>query len=636
MTRNLGIQLLLLYLPVAAVAAGFPPVPDTPFSQEYREEIAYPAEVNAGQVRAIAVDQYDNLWLASKGGVFQRASGAWRQMYKGSAYALAVHGDDVWVGAWQGLYRIHAGEAVRIAAVPPLPVVALWADGRGVVGASQTALHEWDGSQWRSSPWPGSKAIRSLARDAAGGLWIATGMGAYYRQAGELREIYKEADLLAGELRAVAIAPAGDVWFGSIGGLDVYRQGSRVEWHNTSNGMPNQDVRCLAVEPDGTVWAGTALGAVRRIAGLWSLRYSRRWLPSDDVRAIAVGRDKTVWVATAGGLSAIRRRQMTLAEKADHYLHICLARHVRAPYLVEQCDLKAPGDTEHFAPRDDDNDGGYTGMYLAMESYRYAVTKDPTALENARRAFRAMKFLQEVTGTSGFFARTVVPSHWTRMHDANQSFTAEQRADRLVQNPRDKPLENRWRRSADGKWLWKCDTSSDETSTHFFAYFVYYTVAADEIERGVIRDHVRRIVDHIIDGGFTFRDIDGKPTLWAVWSPEKLNDDPDWRAERWLNGLEILSYLRLAGYMTGDAKYHLAARSLIQKHHYDQYARQPLATEPSERTLLVGSRPFARQPAVQFPLGFLGEAARRPGSEPRPLPGRAARRAARLGPVDRG
>ena len=300
--------------------------------------------------------------------------------------------------------------------------------------------------------------------------------------------------------------------------------------------------------------------------------------------ALAVAPDRTVWVATTAGLSAIRRKQMTLAEKAAHHLQVCLTRHVRAPYLVEQCDLKAPGDTAHFSPRDDDNEGGYTGVYLAMESYRYAVTKSPQALENAHKAFRAMKFLQEVTGTDGFFARTVVPSNWTKVHDANETFTSEERADRMGENPRVKSIENRWRLSSDGKWLWKGDTSSDETSAHLFAYFTYYNLAADEAERQIIRTHVAKIVDHIIAGGYTFRDIDGKPTLWGVWSPEKLNNNPDWRAERWTNGLEILSYLRLAQYMTGDAKYRRAYLDLIETHHYDVYARRPLATEPSERT----------------------------------------------------
>ena len=583
--RVVETALSLLLSAVAAVsAANLTPTADTPFVQEYRDEVAYPKVEKSNQVRSITAGAGDTVWIATKVGVFEWKDGAWTQVLPGSAYALAVQGDDVWAGTWKGLYRIHAGHSQRVDAVAAEPIVALWADGLSVVAASQTAIYEWDGIRWRNSIWKGPKSVRSIARDANGGLWIATGMGAYYKQGDSIREIYKEQDLLAGELRSVTITPRGDVWLGSIGGLDVYRDGRRIEWLNTTNGMPNQDVRCLVSEPDGTVWAGTTLGAVRRVGAKWSLRYSRRWLPSDDVLAMAVAPDKSVWVATSAGLSAIRRRQMTLAEKASHYLEICRARHVRPPGLVEQCDLKAPGDTAHFTPRDDDNEGGYTGLYLAMESFRYAVTKDPQALQNAREAFKTMKFLQEITGTSGFFARTVVPSDWAKIHDGNESFSPEELADRRVQNPRDKPIENRWRTSADGKWLWKGDTSSDETTTHFYAYYVYYQLAADEAERAVIRDHVRRIADYMIEGGFTFRDIDGKPTLWGNWSPEKLNHDADWRAERWLNGLEILSYLRLAEVVTGDAKYHRAAVELVGTHHYDQYARHPLATEPSERT----------------------------------------------------
>ncbi|MCX6622583.1 MAG: regulator, partial [Acidobacteria bacterium] len=291
------------------------------------------------------------------------------------------------------------------------------------------------------------------------------------------------------------------------------------------------------------------------------------------------------WVATTDGLSVIQRKQMTLAEKADHYLRILLARHVRPPGLVDQCNLKKEGDTSEFLPRDDDNDGQYTNMYLAMESFRYAVTKSPDARANAAKAFRAMRFLQEVTGTSGFVARTVVPSDWKKVHDANEKVSAEDRVDRQVRNPRSKVVENRWRPSADGKWLWKGDTSSDEITGHFYGYLMYYMLAAEEgQERQAVRDLVRRVMDSLIDGGYTLRDIDGQPTLWGVWTPERLNNHPDWRAERWTNALELLSYLQTTYTITGDGKYRKLYLELIERHHFDRLARRPLATEPSEST----------------------------------------------------
>jgi hypothetical protein len=156
-----------------------------------------------------------------------------------------------------------------------------------------------------------------------------------------------------------------------------------------------------------------------------------------------------------------------------------------------------------------------------------------------------LRFLQTVTETDGFVARTVIPADWEHMHDANRTYTAQEVADSHVRNPREKIIE-RWRPSADGKWLWKGDTSSDEITGHMYGYLFYYDLVADEREKKEVSKHVCRIVDYIIAGGYVLRDIDGQHTKWAVWAPEFLNDDPDWRQERGINSVEILSYLKLA------------------------------------------------------------------------------------------
>ena len=159
-----------------------------------------------------------------------------------------------------------------------------------------------------------------------------------------------------------------------------------------------------------------------------------------------------------------------------------------------------------------------------------------------------------VTETPGFVARTVIPSDWDQMADRNRTYTPQQVAAEQLANPRFKRVENRWRKSGDGKWLWKGDTSSDEITGHYFAYALYYDLVADREERRRVAQLVRRITDFIIDGGYTLRDIDGKPTLWGVWSPERLLEDPDWQPERGCNSVEILSYLAVAHHITGDAK----------------------------------------------------------------------------------
>ena len=58
-------------------------------------------------------------------------------------------------------------------------------------------------------------------------------------------------------------------------------------------------------------------------------------------------------------------------------------------------------------PTISDNDGLWTGCYVAAESLRYAVTGEQEALEKARRGLNAMLLLTRVTGIPGFTARAV-------------------------------------------------------------------------------------------------------------------------------------------------------------------------------------------------------------------------------------
>jgi hypothetical protein len=95
-------------------------------------------------------------------------------------------------------------------------------------------------------------------------------------------------------------------------------------------------------------------------------------------------------------------------------------------------------------------------------------------------------------------------------------------------------------------------------------------VADTAEEKGRVREVVRDLTDHLIAHDFTLTDIDGKPTRWGDYSPKSLNLDPRWWAERGLNSLSILTYLSVAGHLTGDPKYARTSRELIEKHGYAQ------------------------------------------------------------------
>ena len=317
------------------------------------------------------------------------------------------------------------------------------------------------------------------------------------------------------------------------------------------------------------MWVGTDVGVVRyRKDGSHSLLLSRRWLMDDNVNDIAFDKNGNAWIATQGGVSAVKKKKMTLASKQDYFYDVLMRRHIREPWIAGHCRFPVAGDTTRWEPEDDDNDGEYTSNYLAMESFRYAVTKSEDAREKAKKAFRFFKQLQDVTESDGFFARTIVPSGWTSVHDVNRTYTDRQLAEALVQEPRFKPVTTRWHKSRDGKWMWKGDTSSDELCGHMFGYFFYYELAADEKEKESIRHQVSRIVDHLMAHDFCLTDKDGKPTRWGVWSPDKLNRDPEWSPDRSLNSMELLSFIKLAYHVTKDEKYQREYLRLINEERY--------------------------------------------------------------------
>ena len=586
---------------VSGVAVAVGPVADVPFEQEYREPfVALPPGVS--DVRAIAVDADRRVWVTGREGAFV-LDGTWSPALTGANVGPAtdvVVGADgtVWIAAWNGLYRVSGNTPAEKIDGMDSPIGVLGVTRGGVAAMGPEGLWIQSGNGWQHTRGDWADTPRAVVEADDGVLWVPTGHGLYQIALGDrgatvVGHKHDMDEIRCGDMRAGARGPDGRIWIGEFLAIEAFENGERVTTLTTAEGLPHADVRCVAVDPAGVVWVGTAAGVARYDGASWSLRHSLRWLPSDEVRDIAFDAAGGAYVLTPQGIGVIRRKRMTLEEKAAHFHDIVMARKIREPFLVEKSRLRTPGDVATSVTEDDDNDGSYTAMYMVMEGFRYRVTKDPEAKANANKAFAAIQFLQEVTGTPGFIARTVAPRSWkdnrasnpNRLHDENRTYTPQEIADGKIQDPRYKPVEVRWRESADGQWLWKGDTSSDEIVGHFFGFYYYdLLVAETPDEKAAVRDLARRICDHIIDGGYMLRDTDGEPTRWAIWAPEKLLGDPDWQAERPVNATEILSILNVTYHLTGDAKYRDAARELIGRYGYANFARAPKPQVPSERT----------------------------------------------------
>ena len=374
-------------------------------------------------------------------------------------------------------------------------------------------------------------------------------------------------------LVALAYDRSGRLWFGSSQGVGMRETDGRWRFIDAARGLPVLGITSMASAPDGSMWIATTRGAIRIAGDVIEYRQGRRWLPSDELRTVTVDEDGTAWFETAAGRAGITSRPTTLAAKARAYDEAIDRYHRRTPHgYVVEAHLTRPGDPTSATTTDNDNDGLWTGMYGAAQSFAYAATHSDEAYRRARRAFEALRFLVDVTRggpnspPDGFPARSILPTSGRdpNVHDSADNDRVKQQRDKYW-----KVMSPRWPRSADGQWYWKSDTSSDELDGHYFFYALYHDlVARDDAERAEVAGVVRRITDHLLAHDYALIDHDGTHTRWAVFGPDALNLSSRWGDERGLNSLSLLTYLRITHHVTGDDKYDAAARELVTRHGY--------------------------------------------------------------------
>ena len=314
---------------------------------------------------------------------------------------------------------------------------------------------------------------------------------------------------------------------------------------------PVDDVTVVRVESPSVTWVGTTRGAIRFSGGGRACEYfaGPRWLPDDRVEAVGF-EGRATWLQTPKGLSRIDYVSMTLADKSRAFVERVQSRHNRWG-LVAQSYLRVAGDLSTNRTESNDNDGLWTAMYVAAECFRYKVTGEGDARENARRGMNAILRLESISGVPGFPARSFI-----KVGEDLQ------------------PGEGEWHDAAEAGWRWKGDTSSDEIVGHYFVYPIYFDLVADDAEKPALRAAIGRITRRIVDNGYKLPDIDGKPTTWGWWDPESIWQNAD---ETGLRALLLLSHLRAALHLVDDpalvGKFRAAYDDLVATHRYHLLTR---------------------------------------------------------------
>lgn len=509
--------------------------------------------------------------------------------------SVGVHRGQVFAGTEKGLLKLTKGGFETVAAITQ-PVSRLLSAGGFLWAITGTGLQRWDGSEWKRIAGAevrdlcehrGELVAASLDR-----LWrlgkegleplgtnrsrfnidrvLSLNANLHIYGAGRVTQFrsgtfggtdaYDDYVDLAWDWGALpstrardAVADGGRLYIATDRGLGVLR-GMHLYAIRGAQGLCYEDTTCLSPGFANDLWIGTSRGAIRMVDGAFHYFAGLRWLPAEEVRAIAV-EGASVYLATAKGLGIIRYEPFTLLKKAAYYeKHIVEWGQKRLGFTHK---LEWDDGLKQWVREMSDNDGGYSCDYLAAQSYRFAVTRDPEARREALETFQALRWLEAMTGVPGLPARAV----WAKGETGHKAMHGSG------------GLPAEWNDTADGKFEWKGDTSSDELCGQFYAVSLFLELAAEPKEAAQARTLLSKIAGHLIDHRWTLVDRDGKPTRWGRWDPDYFNSD-EGRFDRGLQCLEILSFMKTAEALTGEARFTRAYRELIDLGYHRHTLRQ--------------------------------------------------------------
>ncbi|MBI5094083.1 MAG: hypothetical protein HZB26_16775 [Candidatus Hydrogenedentes bacterium] len=472
----------------------------------------------------------------------------------------------------------HVRESVPGAPVENVKSIRFDSKGRlAVLTGNEIAVRE-DNGQWSRASQPAEAdpqrpqgvTITATAKRGAD-AWYGTPNALYHSDAANKaavrHESYGTGGPLATQITALVFDSKGKLWVGTPLGISVTASaGVYTVWMHIrgKQGLPIEDVTAMAVDSHDNLWIGTSHGAILykpvETGRKWFYRQGKRYLPDDKILAVACAPDDSPYFVTGAGVSHIKFVKTTLLEKAQTIEKRVNERHRRLG-LVAECDLNDAENPTASIIGDNDNDGLWTAYHVAAMSLRYAATHDPAAKESAKQSMHADYMLQNASGTPGLVARSVVPvEEGKKKEEAWRAKATEAQIQAGFQ----------WRPAPDGKYYWKSDTSSDEIDGHYLAFYAYWEHIAkdDPAEKELCVKQVRALTDYIVDHNYQLIDWNGKRTRWGFWNPETLNGDPNDCDENGLNALQMLSFLKVAHHITGDAKYKEHYRKLIVEHGY--------------------------------------------------------------------
>jgi signal transduction histidine kinase/ligand-binding sensor domain-containing protein len=276
-------------------------------------------------VRCLGADQEGTIWVGTGGGGLSAARerrvtmvespDGWQG--RGVLSLCAATNGAVWIGTeGGGVYRLHNGGWKRFGEREGLTNLFVWsmfedAQGRLLAGTWGGGLFQWvDGRFVHPSAVAGETVpITSMISSRDGALWTGTQRGLVRLAGGKVERFAR--DLPRPDVRTLAEAKDGAIWFGmSGGGLGRLRDGSVTQFHR-KDGLPSDHVWSLLTEKDGTLWIGTFGGGLCRWRnGKFASIGPREGLPNNVISHLMDDGLGRLWMGSYGGILRASKEEL--------------------------------------------------------------------------------------------------------------------------------------------------------------------------------------------------------------------------------------------------------------------------------------------------------------------------------------
>jgi two-component sensor histidine kinase/ligand-binding sensor domain-containing protein len=264
-------------------------------------------------IKNIYEDKSGNLWFGTSGGGlirFTNQAFAYFDNQDGfnSPDIFAINADqknNIWIGTQlHGIYKFDGKSIVKMPSFQDDEVRCIYTDKKGTVWFGSTSgIRIYNGNSFTEfKPTKELKNIRGIFEDSKGTIWIGTKGSGVYTYDGEtlrkLEDAYDNAYTFTEDAK-------GNIWIGTGAGVYIYKDGKKINYYSTKEGLCNSYAGSIVKDKFGNIWVGTD-NCVARFDGNKFTSYGvENGLTSGTVYLINADTIGNVWVGTNKGLDKI-------------------------------------------------------------------------------------------------------------------------------------------------------------------------------------------------------------------------------------------------------------------------------------------------------------------------------------------